>query len=386
MKISLSKEQLVEALSVAVTGISTNSTLPVMAGVLIKADEKEVTFEATDLDSSCQFVTTALVEEEGRTVLPGAFLLKTIKTCEDSRVTIVTDDKMAFITCEQASFSMPVLNANEFPGFPEIQCDSKIEIPCEKFQMMIKKVIKAASKDESKGVYTGVLVEVKEGKVRAVTCDTYRVAIAEETVETAAGVEFSAVIPPHFLNEITGINGKNETLTLAYNENQVIVQIGRTTFINRKLQGEFPPYQKIINTKNETTVIVEKTALMAAIKRVSVFIDENTPIVFDVDIEKEIMQLSVSTPTSGTATELISVLCTGESCNVGFKGTYINDGLASVTTNDVLLTLSAKKEPAHVAPCVVKRDEFSFDEVKETEENMLNNKFLYLVMPILQTN
>ena len=74
MKISLSKEQLVEALSVAVTGISTNSTLPVMAGVLIKADEKEVTFEATDLDSSCQFVTTALVEEEGTLVALGNHL------------------------------------------------------------------------------------------------------------------------------------------------------------------------------------------------------------------------------------------------------------------------------------------------------------------------
>ena len=39
MKISLSKEQLVEALRVAVTGISTNSTLPVMAGILIRAEE-----------------------------------------------------------------------------------------------------------------------------------------------------------------------------------------------------------------------------------------------------------------------------------------------------------------------------------------------------------
>lgn len=386
MKISLSKEQLVEALSVAVTAISTNSTLPVMAGVLIKADEKEVTFEATDLDSSCKFVTTALVEEEGRTVLPGDLLYKTIKACEDSRVTISTNDQTAFITCEQASFNTPVLNADEFPGFPEIQCDKKVEIPCEKFQKMIKKVIKAAAKDESKGVFTGVFVEVKDGKVRAVTSDSYRVAVAEESVDTTAGVEFSAVIPPHFLNEITAINGKNEALTLAYNENQVIVQIGGTTFINRRLQGQFPEYQKLINSKNETTVIVEKSALTSAIKRVSVFRDENTPIVFDVDIEKEIMQLSVNTPSAGTATELISVLCTGERCNVGFDATYLNDGLASVTTNDVLMTLSTNKQPAHVAPCVVKRDEFSFDEVKETEENMLNNKFLYLVMPVLQTN
>ena len=386
MKISLSKEQLVDALSVAVTAISTNSTLPVMAGVLVRAEDKEVTFEATDLDSSCKVVTTALVEEEGEAVLPGKLFYDIVKTLEDSRVSITTDEAKAFITCEQAAFSTNVLDAEEFPGLPTVGCEEKVEIPCAKFQAMVKKVVRAASKDESKGVFTGVFVEVKGGKVRAVTSDSYRVAVAEESVETAADVEFSAVIPPHFLNEITSVNSSEEPLTLAYNENQVIIQIGGTTFINRKLQGNFPEYQKLINPSNETTVVVDKKELTSAIKRVSVLRDENTPIVFDVDIAKETMQLSVNTAKQGAATEVITVKCAGEPCNVGFDATYLNDGINAVNTNDVLLTLSAKKQPAHIAPCVAKREEFNFEDVLETEDNMLKNKFLYLVMPVLQTN
>ena len=384
MKISLSKEQLADALRVAVTAISTNSTLPVMAGIMLKTEEKEVTFEATDLDSSCQIVTTALVEEEGEAVLPGKLFYDIIKTCEDSRVSITTDDTKAFITCEKAAFSTNVLDAEEFPGLPKVKEETSVKIPCAKFQAMLKKVARAASKDESKGVFTGVFVEVKEGKVRAVTSDSYRVAVAEEALDNADGVEFSAVIPPHFLNEIISISVVDEELTLAYNENQVIVQIGGTTFINRKIQGTFPEYQKLINAGNETTVVVDKHDLNAAIKRVGVLRDDSTPIVFDVDIQKETLQLSVNTQTSGAATEVLSVKCTGENCNVGFDATYLNDGLGAINTNDVLLTLSANKQPAHIAPCVAKREEFSFDEVLETEENMFKNKFLYLVMPVLQ--
>lgn len=386
MKISLSKEQLCDALSVAVTAISNNSTLPVMAGVLVQAEEKEVVFEATDLDSSCKIITSALVEEEGQAVLPGKLFYDIVKTLEDSRVSITTDEIKAFITCEQAAFSTNVLNAEEFPGFPEIESLAKVEIPFEKFQTMVKKVIKAAAKDDSKGIFTGVFVEVKNSKVRAVTSDSYRVAVAEESVETPADVEFSAVIPPHFLSEITSLNAKGEVMTLAYNENQVIIQTGEVTFINRRLQGQFPEYQKLINASNETTVVVDKSSLCAAIKRVSVLRDDNTPITFDVDIQKETLQLSVNASSSGVATEVLSVKCTGENCNVGFDASYLNDGLGAVSTNDVLLTLSANKQPAHIAPCVVKHEEFSFDEVKETADNMLKNKFLYLVMPVLQTN
>ena len=382
MKFSLSKEQLTNALSVAVTAISSNSTLPVMAGVLINTEDKEVTFEATDLDSSCKIVTSALIEEEGQAVLPGKLFYDIVRNLEDSRVSVTTDESKAFITCEKAAFSTNVLNVEDFPGFPEIKSETKIEIPCEKFQAMIKKVMKA----ESKGVFTGVFVEVKQGKVRAVTSDSYRVAVAEESVEMAQEIEFSAVIPPHFLNEIISVNSEKTNLTLAYNENQIIIQIGDVTFINRKIQGTFPEYQKLINSSNETTVVVDKQALVAAIKRVSVLRDDNTPIIFNADIREETLQLSVNTASAGAATEVLSVKCTGENCNVGFDATYLNDGLASVTTNDVLLTLSEKKQPAHIAPCVVSREEFSFDDVIETDENMLKNKYLYLVMPVLQTN
>lgn len=386
MKFTLAKEELTNALSFAVSAISTNSTLPVMSGVLIKASEGKVIFEATDLDSSCKIVTSALVDEEGSSVLPGKIFFDIAKSLEDASVTVATDDSKATITCEQAVFATSVLNANEFPGFPHIQTNARVEIPFAKFQTMVKKVVKSTSRDDSKGIFTGILLEVKDGKVRAVASDSFRVAIAEETIEVGGDSEFEAIIPPHFLSGITSLSADDKTVCIAYNENQVLIVVDNITFINRRLQGQFPDYKRLISPSNETTIVVDKQSLIKAVKRVSVLRDENAAIVFDVDVEKEYLQLSINNSSNGAASEIIPVKASGVNCTVGFDSGYLMDGLSSVGTNDVLITLSAGRQPTHVAPCVESRENFSFDNVFETTENMLKNKFLYLVMPVVKTN
>lgn len=203
MKFSITKEELASALSVVITGVGMNSTLPIMAGIYIKAEDNNLILESTDLNYSCKAVASAFVEEEGEAVLPGKLFNDIVRAFEDSKVTIVTDDTKAFITCEQAAFSTNVLNAQEFPAFPEATASNSVSMNFEKFQSMIKKVIKSASKDNSKGIYTGVYFEAKDGRARAVTTDSFRLAVAEEKVESAS--DFDMIIPPHFLNEICAL-------------------------------------------------------------------------------------------------------------------------------------------------------------------------------------
>lgn len=256
MKFSITKEELNKALSVAISGVGLNSTLPIMAGIYMKASEKDLTLESTDLDYSCKVVVPAFVEEQGEAVLPGKLFYDIVRSFEDSKVSVVTDPSKAFITCEQAAFSTNVLNAEEFPGLPEVSSTNSVTMPFDSFQAMIKKVIKATSRDSSKGIYTGVFFEAAEGKVRAVTTDSYRLAIAEERIEDS-NAQFSVVIPPHFLNEICSLQS-SERATIGFNENQVIIKVGGYEFVNRRLQGSFPDYRRLINSNNPTTVVVPK--------------------------------------------------------------------------------------------------------------------------------
>lgn len=383
MKFSITKEELNTALSVAITGVGVNSTLPIMAGIYLKAQDKTLTLESTNLDYSCKVECAAFVEEDGEAVLPGKLFYDIVRSFEDAKVSIVTDDTKAFITCEQAAFSTNVLNASEFPGFPSVTSTNSVTMNFEKFQAMIKKVIKATSKDASKGIFTGVYFEAGEGKVRAVTTDLYRLAVAEEKIEDAQA-NFNMVIPPHFLNEISSLSSEGKDVTIGFDENQVIIKVGGFEFINRRLQGNWPDYRRLIKATNPTTVVVSKQKLLAAIKRVSILRSDNIPLSIAVDVDKQMLQLSVNASGNGVATELVGANCDGEACSVGFDTNYVLDGLSSINTNDVMMTFSPSKDPSHIVPCVVNEDNFSFDDIRETEENLLKNKYLYLAMPVIQ--
>ena len=381
MKVSTSQSELVKALSTASKALGVNSTMPVLQGIMFRANNNYLRLEATDLDFSCQIDLPAAVELEGEAILPGKLILDIVKSLPDAKVTINVEDNKNVITCQSAAFSTGVLNANEFPSFPEVERDEQIVFSFSTFQNLIKKVKKCVSKDESSPAITGVYLEVKDGKVRSVATDSYRIAIAEEKLDGQAS-DFSVIIPAHFLDELTSLKEENSEVRIACNDNQVIIEIGSTTFINRKIEGNFPDVNMIINFNNETTVVVDKDKLKDAIKRVSILSNDNASLKLGINPNQDAIQLTVNSPETGTATEIVSAKCDGIETTTGLDSGYLMDGLNTISTNDVVLTVSTNKQPAHIYPCVVNYDNFTFDEVKETADNLLSNKFLYLVMPV----
>ena len=100
MKFSINRTELANALSIVLKGVSTRSTLPVLSGILIEAAGDKIILQATDLELSIQYSVAALVEEEGRTVVPGKLFSEIVKNLPDAAVHVEATD-------EQASLSAP---------------------------------------------------------------------------------------------------------------------------------------------------------------------------------------------------------------------------------------------------------------------------------------
>lgn len=158
MKFSINRTELANALSIVLKGVSTRSTLPVLSGILIEAAGDKIILQATDLELSIQYSVAALVEEEGRTVVPGKLFSEIVKNLPDAAVHVEATDEQAFVTCDTSSFSIRALNAEDFPGFPRVDVHQKIEIPFHQFSTMVKRVSRVVSKDESRAILTGVLI------------------------------------------------------------------------------------------------------------------------------------------------------------------------------------------------------------------------------------
>lgn len=363
MKININQLELQNALSIVAKGVSTQSTLPVLSGIHIKASQDSLIFQSTDLEISIQYETAALVEEEGETVVPGKLLLEIVKSLPDATVLLETSDDSIIIMCDSSSFSLKTLNPLDFPSFPQVEASESAEIPVSEFTSMIKKVARVVSKDESRAILSGVLVSVEEDTLKMVATDSYRLAVCESSIQGYKGDEFEAVISGSFLQEIASIPRSAEYINLALSDNQIVVKYGSIIFINRRIEGKFPNYKQLLPSSYSTRAHIDVKSLTESVKRVSLLNKVSTPIRFNFDTGSQILQISTSAQDIGTAQESISCQIEEEENEIAFNYAYVLDGLSAISTSGVYIEIQNSMKPG-----IFKSEE---------DEN-----FLYLIMPV----
>ena len=98
MKFSINQTELQNAIVIVLKGVSTRSTLPILSGILFEARGDTLTLQATDLELSIQYSVAALVEEEGKAVVPGKLFSEIVKNLPDAAVHVEADEESALVT------------------------------------------------------------------------------------------------------------------------------------------------------------------------------------------------------------------------------------------------------------------------------------------------
>lgn len=363
MKFSINQSELVRALAIVMKGVSTRSTLPVLSGILLTAHDDEVTFQSTDLELSIQFSVAALVEDEGSTVVPGKLFSEIVKSLPDAAVTIEASEATAYIVCSSSSFTVKTLNPFDFPSFPQVDVSQTVKVPFPAFSSMIRKVARVVSRDESRAILTGILMTVENGILKMVATDSYRLALSETPIPTAPDEDFQAVIAGTFLNDIASLEKSEEDVTIALSENQIVITYMNTTFVNRRIEGNFPNYRQLLPSGYDMRIGMNRDSLSAAVKRTSILGSSGAPVKFDVNIPSQTVQLSSAMQDVGSALETVSCSGEGADMEIAFNCAYVLDGLQAIGTDTVYLEAQASTKPG-----IFRSDE--------------GENFLYLVMPV----
>ncbi len=344
MRFSINKVELQNAISVVLKGVSTRSTLPVLSGILITAERDRINLQTTDLEVSIQYSAPALVEEEGRSVVPGKLFSEIVKNLPDAAVHVRVEEEQAFITCDTSSFSIKALNPDDFPGFPAVDVQQRIEIPFSQFATMVKRVSRVVSRDESRPILTGVLVTLESGLLRMVATDSYRLAVTEATLNSAAD-DFQAVISGSFLSEIASLPKTEANISLALAENQIVVTCQDTVFINRRIEGNFPNYKQLLPDTYVTRATVDVDHLVAGVKRASLMGPSSSPVRFDLNVASQTTQISAASQDIGSAQETLACEIEGEDIEIAFNYAYVLEGLAAVGSDEVYLEVQSSMKP-----------------------------------------
>ena len=368
MKFSINKTELQRALAIVEKGVSTRSTLPVLSGILIDATQDEIVLQSTDLELSIQTSVAALVQEAGRAVVPGKLFSDIVKSLPEAAVHVEAAPGEAKITCDTSAFSVKTLAAEDFPGFPKAEAHQTIRLPFGTFSRMVKRVARAVSRDESRAILTGIMIETEGARLNMVSTDSYRLALTSCDIdsENYNGTEdFRAVIAGSFMNDVAALSANVDEISLGVADNQIIINVGETTFINRRIEGTYPNYRQLLPDGYTTRATFPVEGLAAAIHRAALISSSAAPIRFSLSPVVNLAQITVSAADVGSVQESIDCPIEGEETEIAFNSAYISDGLSVIKDDEVYFDTTSPLKPG------------IFRSVGDGAD-----EYLYLIMPV----
>lgn len=350
MKFTVSQPALAKALLVVAKGMATNSTLPYLSGIYIRAEDGTLEFQTANLSISIRHRIAANVEEAGETVVSGKVLTGIVKALPDEAVTFAMGaaSSMVEISCCKSSFRLNTLEPADFPEFPTLALERSIELPSALLSDMVDKVYRITSRDTSRPILQGVLLSVEENTIRLVATDSYRLAVCDSNVETSTTEEaFLAIVPGAVFHDVLVSPSMSERLTVGLTESQVVFSFGNTTYVSRRIEGNFPNYRQLLPTDCTTAVKLDIDQFGAALKRVSVITSSNPSVRLDADRGEGLVRLSASSPDQGESLEVLDAEIDGSSMAIALNFHYVFDCVnATSGAEGLTLELQGPMQPA----------------------------------------
>ena len=355
------KSILQDAIDTVQKATSSKTTYPILEGILIKAIDNNVVLTATDLDLGIETIFPATVRENGSIVLNSKLLGEFIRKLPNEEITLKLENNNVYITCQKSEFVILGNNPEEFPLLPAINENAMYEISQDTLKNMIKQTLFSIAQDETRPILTGVLFEVKNGKLSFVALDGFRLALKSYEIENSSNI--NAVIPGKTLSEISKIlESKEETVKITFTTNHILFNLGHTRIISSLLQGEFINYKQIIPTEYRLKVRANRNELMDCIERASLLAREGKTNLIKFDIKDNVMAIT-SNSQMGKVYEEVKIQLEGEGLKIQFNSRYFIDVLRIIDSEEIFLEFSTS-----VSPCLIKKTESA--------------DFLYLVLPV----
>jgi DNA polymerase-3 subunit beta len=348
MRFTVSQSALAKALTVVLKGITSNSTLPMLAGIYVKAEDGVLEFNTTDLNIYIRHRIPAMVEESGATVISGKMLNNIVKTLSDAPVTFDGGLNSIQISCERSRFNLNTLPAQDFPEFPQFAIENSVELPVDTLSDMVDRVYRVTSKDTSRPILGGILITVEENQVRLVATDSYRLAVCDTHVETSTlEGDFRMIIPGAAFHAVLSLPSEESTILLGATENQVVFITGNTTYISRRIEGNFPNYKQLLPDSCDTSLVIGLDDFNDALKRVSVVAQANSAVRFDIDTEADLLTMSATSQDQGDAREQLGVDASGRDVEIALNYRYVFDCINALSDEkEVTLELRDASQPA----------------------------------------
>jgi len=285
MKITISQKELNKAINIVQKAVTTRTALPILSGILIEASDNRLNFTATDLELGINTYVECDVIEEGSIVVHSKLLGDFVRKLPSNSLININTTKTnnMELKCLNSDFNILGNSSKEFPYKTFENDGTRFSINSDVLKSLIKYTSFAVSQDNMKPIFTGCLLEVKDGICSFVALDGFRMAVKSENINLDE--EIQTVIPSKALNEVIRILEEDVCdVGIILSESHISFNIDNTTIISSLLEGKFVDYKSLLKNDFVTTIKIGTSEFKNSIERASLLgrEDKNSKYIIDV--------------------------------------------------------------------------------------------------------
>jgi len=363
LKFTILKDELNESIQHVSKALSSRTTIPILTGIKLDADETGVVLTASDTEISIRSHIPAeregeiivTLEKSGSIVIPGKLFSELIRKLPSDHVEFtLLDSHHVLIRSGSTELQMAGLDPEEYPLLPTLREDRMFSISSDLLKKMIRETIFAVSTNESTPVLTGVLWTLNDGVLKFVATDRHRLSTTENRLDGAEGLSFHhVVISGKNLSELYKLlSDQSQQIDVVVSDSQVLFKIDRLLFYTRVLDGTYPDISRIIPQACQTEMVVPTKQFHDAMDRAYLLSrEEKTNIVKLFTSGSNTIELSSSLTELGRMTEQIEAeSITGQEVRISFNSRYMLDALKSIDSEYIHIGFTGPMSPILVHP------------------------------------
>jgi DNA polymerase III subunit beta len=340
MKLSATREHLLEALQSVIGVVERRQTMPILSNVLLGARDGQLRVTGTDLEVELVAAAEVSVQQPGDVTVPGRKLLDIVRTLPDkTSITLAREGEKVLLRGGRSRFTLSSLPAAEFPVIEDINAQNTLAIRAHDFRRLIDKTHFAMAQQDVRYYLNGTLLETDGKSLRAVATDGHRLSWCELALPGSGGALQQVILPRKGVLELQRLLDGEGEVTVEFGTTHIRVQIGEVRLTSKLIDGKFPEYSRVIPSQPPLVMSAPRDALRAALQRTAILSNEKyrgVRLVFS----QGLLTLQAHNPEHEEAEDQLEVDFQGDRLEIGFNVGYLLDALAAIETEMVEVCLT----------------------------------------------
>lgn len=218
----------------------------------------------------------------------------------------------------------------------------------------IEKTVFATGNDPIRPIMSGVLCELSENYTTFVATDAHKL-VRYRRFDAKSEKQASFVLPKKPITQLKNIFAAETTtkVKVLFNQTNASFEHDNMLLICRLIEGRYPNYEAVIPTTNPNKLTIDRSALLNAIRRASIYTNKANPQVRFSIAGQELFISAEDLEYSNEAKERLTCNYEGDDMEIGFNSRFFQEMLANVHFEEIRLEMSAPNRAGILLPSVV---------------------------------